>query len=145
MRYPTSSLEILPIPRGEVARQQREDMISLYSMWCAAAFGTGEVFNDDAAWELAKTIASRFPLKDNPATTGFDLAPLSNDFSQLEYLFFCRTRKGIKSSWQSDGAVLLDIDLALFEPGLLIELQAFNGTSLLVEGDRRRLTNGAAK
>jgi hypothetical protein len=79
--------QVLPAPRTRIP-DLRLKFIELYSIWLGNGFGIAETVASDRAWELMKAIASVLPLADNPAVSGIDLEPLSNDYELLERLFF---------------------------------------------------------
>jgi hypothetical protein len=82
-----NGIQVLPAPRTRIP-DLRLKFIELHSIWLSNGFGIAETVASDRAWELMKGIASVLPLADNPAVSGVDIEPLSNDYELLERLFF---------------------------------------------------------
>lgn len=127
-----SKVELIPCDRT-VLPQLRQRLLELQSYWLENRFGTGETVADNRAWSLMQEILTLIPRKDNPATRWTDLGVLSNDYRQLEHLFFADTSvisPGELHSWR-----VVDFDMTKFVGARLVQLHSLNPKLLLEEAD----------
>ena len=68
----------------------RQYFVELQSYWIESVFSVADVASDQRCWELMGKIGFMLPQAKNPAVVGLDLEALSNDYEQLETLFFCQ-------------------------------------------------------
>lgn len=89
VNYPSESIELLPAPRSQL-KAMRGYFVELQSYWIESVFSVADVAGDERGWELMGKLAFMLPHAKNPAVLGLDLEVLSNDYEQLETLFFCQ-------------------------------------------------------
>jgi hypothetical protein len=129
------TLELLPVPRSKLP-EMRAMFVELQAIWVGNGFGTGETVADDRAWELMSAIAAMLPHKDNPAVTGFNLEPLSNDYELLEKLFLARFVDVGRE--EAHGWTIATFDLDRFSGCSILTLHCMNPKSVLMDADEWR-------
>lgn len=108
----------------------------LLERWLLKAFSTGEVASDPESWDLMRRAVALLPRRENPATTGFDLDLLGNDYDQIEDLFFSDASSDPLDLHQWRVAA---IDLDKYRGGKILALHRINPRELLLAADRQRL------
>ena len=90
VHYPNQEpVELLPAPRSQL-KVMRQYFVELQSYWIESVFSVADVASIERCWELMSKIGFMLPQAKNPAVVGLDLEALSNDYEQLETLFFCQ-------------------------------------------------------
>ena len=90
VHYPNQEpVELLPAPRSQL-KAMRQYFVELQSYWIESVFSVADVASIEHCWELMSKISFMLPQAKNPAVLGLDLEALSNDYEQLETLFFCQ-------------------------------------------------------
>jgi hypothetical protein len=133
IQLPDTTIELLPVPRTHLI-ELRKCFLALHTAWLTATFSTGEVVASAEGWDLMKKIIALLPRKENPAVTGFDLETISNDYSQLQELFFFSETP--PEILHSHATVTFNFDV--FQPCQILSLHQINHKQLLMDAEAER-------
>lgn len=128
IEYPgkdAKAIAIQPVSRHRLAALERH-MVTLQSYWTEDSYSTADTIARPEAWAEMEAIAELLPLHDNPAAPwGKDgLAHISNDYEQMERLFF-----GVQPKRDRMG----QFNLQDFEGSLIYELHRYNPKKKLLD------------
>jgi hypothetical protein len=133
---PERTIELHPAPRTQL-QTLRNLLLELQCRWLELRFSTGELVAEDAAWAQMQACVALLPRSENPAVLGFDLDLISNDYAQLEQLFFADT--AVVQAEELHHWAILSFDLDRFVGARIVRLHGFNPRSLLEAADALRL------
>lgn len=113
----------------------RSYFVELQSYWIEYVFSVGDVAGNDYCWETMSKIAFLLPQKDNPAVSGFKLDALSNDYEQLEKLFFCqgKTIAIEEVHGYEHNHFIATVNTDEFVAAAILNLHKFNPKRIIVE------------
>ncbi len=122
----SSSVELLPCPIDDIG-ELRGLLVEINTAWLNNGCGVGDVLLVEGIWEKMKQAIALLPRKDNPATKGWDLSLIGNDYQQLQELFFFTGESDISEGTWS-------IDVFKTKPPKLGQLHCFGHGLMIAEG-----------
>lgn len=134
--------ELTLMPPARSVKTFRPWLVELQALWIAHGFDVYATVTDDRAWDLMQQIINCLPRQDSPQNCGIDLTLLSNDYSQLRWLFLQSNDLNLRGWFDGEGSLLttegaMATFVEAFEPGKLLEICEINGAALLMEAQQR--------
>ena len=126
-------IELLPAPRDRLPKLRRQ-LVRLGSHWLRFEFAVGDCLLDKKCWGDMEAAIALLPWKDNPAIAWDGLDLLSNDYAQLEKIFFAREKEITWVTGENGGFYKFEANK--FKPGLITELHLFNPMGILQDAQR---------
>jgi hypothetical protein len=128
---------VQPVPRATLPAFESR-MVEIQAIWLTEGFSTADAIARDDCWEHMKAIAAMLPSHENPVNKGVDLELLSNDYQQLERLFFGDASQAYEALRANKGDLLSSFSLDLFTGSLLYELHHYEPKKKLIEAEELR-------
>ena len=121
-----------PVPRASLSAFDMR-MREIQAIWIEEGFSTADAIARDDCWEHMQAIAAMLPDHDNPVNVGVDLSLLSNDYHQLERLFFGDAEQAHNSLQAASNEAIATFSIDLFKGCALHELHCFEPKKKLLE------------
>lgn len=128
---------VQPVPRAVLPAFESR-MVEIQAIWLTEGFSTADAIARDDCWEHMLAIAAMLPSHENPVNVGVDLELLSNDYQQLERLFFGDASQAYEALRANKGDLLSSFSLDLFTGCLLYELHHYEPKKKLIEAEELR-------
>lgn len=141
---PSDSIKLRPVPRSKLASFETE-MLTIQSIWLEEAFSTASAVMRDDCWGAMEKVAAMLPRFDNPAVSGFDLDLISDDYEQLERLFFGDATGAFDRVFLDQESAIANFNLAEFKGCQLYELHRFEPKKQILKASELRLERSQKK
>ncbi|MEO0373215.1 MAG: hypothetical protein AAF329_01050 [Cyanobacteria bacterium P01_A01_bin.17] len=120
-------------------------MLTIQAIWLEEAFSTASAVMREDCWTAMGKVAAMLPRFDNPAVSGFDLDLISNDYEQLERLFFGDASGAFDRVFLSQESAIANFNLAEFKGCALYELHRFEPKKQMIKASELRLAKSQKK
>lgn len=136
---PSDSIKLRPVPRSKLASFESE-MLTIQAIWLEEAFSTASAVMRDDCWGAMGKVVGMLPRFDNPAVDGFDLDLISDDYEQLERLFFGDASGAFDRVFLDQESAIAQFNLAEFKGCQLYELHRFEPKKQILKASELRLS-----
>ena len=126
-------IELMPTPRKNLAELERL-LIEIQATWWGE-FSIGGVCADDVVWGKMKQAISLLPIKDCPDGAWTKLDEISNDYAQLEELFFAQ-----KYSVMQEGEAIRAFNFLEFVGCKLCWIHRFNWDTIISKASELKVS-----
>jgi hypothetical protein len=128
---------VQPVPRAVLSALEKA-MLAIQEIWIEEAFSTADAIARSDCWGHMKTVAGMLPLAENPAVQGLDLELLSNDYEQLERLFFGDISGAYQRDYGDQEIAIAQIDISQFKGCDIWQLHRFEPKKKLMQANDLR-------
>ena len=123
---------VQPVPRAVLSALEKQ-MLEIQSIWIEEGFSTADAIARADCWGHMQTVAAMLPNYENPAVLGFHLDMISNDYEQIERLFFGDTSSAYKRDFADQEAAIANFNISLFQGCEIWHLHRFEPKKKLMQ------------